>query len=155
MSTTVYLENPPGTVLPTRQFEPGQELRIGGHVTGAAGLGEPGQSVVLDITGNFSPITLQTNTNFWGDFWFDIVLPEVISQANIRIVVTFSFAGQDIVNIPIGIGVIPGPLPKPPPQGGEVVADILKWGAIAAGVVGVIYLASIAAPAVKKPWQQG
>lgn len=115
-STTVIFENPPDTVLNTRQFQPGQNLRIGGHVTGLLGLGEPFQQITLDIPE--LSISGQTNTDILGDYWFDITLPNVTKKATITITATFSVSGQDVVTVPISLGNLsPDPLPSPPDQG--------------------------------------
>ena len=141
MSIEVKFESPPDNILVTRNFQPGQSLRIGGHVTGAAGLGEPFTPVVLDITDGFYPITAQSSTNWLGDFWFDVALPNVTSQATVKLTATFSVMGQDVVTIPIGIGeVMPAPLPTPPKQVGETALEVIKWVAIGAAILGIVYL---------------
>mgnify|MGYP001559215048 CR=1 FL=1 len=105
MSLEVKFETPPGNVLSGRNFSPGQSLRIGGHVTGALGLGEPFTHIRLEITdGSFLPILLETQTNLLGDFWFDIFLPNANSKANVKLTATFTVTGQDVVIIPIAIG---------------------------------------------------
>ncbi len=138
MSTSVIFESPPGNVLSTRRFARGQELRIGGKVTGTLGLGEPFQAVQLYLEGDFDPIYQSSWTDLLGDYWFDIRLPDIDSQAVVTVVATFSLAGQDTVQVPIGIGdVRPPPPDRPGDQGGSLtdVLTLLPWLALGFGVL--------------------
>ena len=149
MGTTIQFENPPGTVLTTRQFAPGQDLRVGGHSTTDFGLPNVNGAVSLDITSAaFSPISVSSRVNWLGDFWFDITLPNVNAQAVVRVVVQYSMGSPEVVTVPIGIGTaVPGPLPKPPES---ELSKTIRYAAIGAGILGAIYVVSMIAPTFKR-----
>lgn len=129
MAITVKFENPPGNELPTRTFEPGQQLRIGGHVDATLLSGSSLRPVTMDLssdTDSFAPITISSSTNILGDFWFDIVLPDVVSQASLLIVVDFLIGDDEQKIVSIGIGTNPKPEPKP-----------VNWLVIGLGVAAV------------------
>ena len=120
MSIAVKFESPPGNYLSTRTFEPETLLRIGGHVTGGLGLWASFMAVRLSITDGFIPIYEYTNTNFQGDFWFDVILPNITGRAKIVLVAELPL-GDEVVEIPISIGPegeAPMPDPLPDPQEG-------------------------------------
>ncbi len=149
MGTTIQFENPPGTVLATRQFTPGQALRVGGHSTTDFGLPNANGAVSLDITSPaFSPITVQSRVDWLGDFWFDITLPNVNAQAKVEVVVQYSLGSPEVVTVPIGIGsAVPAPLPEP--EESEL-SKTIRYAAIGAGILGALYVVSMVAPAFKR-----
>lgn len=114
MPITVAFEKPPGTVTYTRQFQPGDQIRVSGKVTGLVGLGEPLLRVRLEITDRFSPMFGESRTNLLGNYWFDVTLPQVVSQAKV-VVTAWFYTGAEQVSVPIGIGTEPEPIPAPTP----------------------------------------
>ena len=149
MTIAVKIESPVGTTLQTRNFQPGQRVRVGGHVTGALSIGEPFTHVRMELTGDgFYPLFEETRTNFLGDFWFDIIMPWTSGKANLQFIATFSLLGQDVVDVPIAIGnVYPDPTPLPPPQGTlpslpDLGIDI-DWNLI--GIAGLVILGIVLA----------
>ena len=135
MAITVDFESPIGTPTSTRQFQPGAELRIGGHVTGILGLGEPFLPITIDIepeNEEFSPLFDQVYTNLIGYYHSDLILPNVTARANLIVTAQFPIeTGPEQVTIPISIGdIAPNPLPK------STLKTILIWAGIAA-VVGI------------------
>lgn len=116
MSTSVVFESPPGNILNTRQFSPGQAIRISGKCVGPLGLGEPGTYVTLDIHDSFPSVYSSTYTNLLGDYHFDIVLPNVSTQATVHVCAQYTLGGIEDVTVPIGIGESAPPLPSPPPS---------------------------------------
>jgi len=108
----VKFENPPGTVLTTRQFDPGQPITVGAYITGALSLPEPFMPVDFELYGvdnNFTPYFTSTRTTIQGNAWVDWNLPNVITKATVRITAHF-FSGDEYIEIPIGIGVAPPPI---------------------------------------------
>ncbi len=142
MPTTVKLEYPPGNLISTRQFNPGDPLHIAVNCRGTViGLPTPNVKVTLSISDtNFAPIYAEGLTNLAGNVDFDVVLPVVVAQATIQIIAIYPiqiFIGPEIVSIPIGIGTIPEPLPGPPTNTWDQVFKVLPWILV---VFGVIYL---------------
>lgn len=131
---TVNFQKPPGNVVSTRRFEPGDQVRVGGRSTGDFGLPNSFMPVTLDMHDGFNPIYLQSRTNHWGSFWFDVTLPNVKSEATVLVSVNYIVGGWERMEIPIGIGVTPPDMPSPPP--GPM--DWVKWVAIALIAYGVI-----------------
>lgn len=117
MPITIEFQKPIGVVLPVREFDPGEEIRIAGKVTGLAGLGEPLLLVILDITDGFAAMHIESRTNLIGNYWFDIALPDAVSEATVTISAQF-WTGWEQRFIPIGIGttapVVPPVLPPAP-----------------------------------------
>lgn len=114
MSVEIRFEHPVGTVIQTRQFQSGQELRVTGKVRGWSGLGEIFTPVTLDIQNGFSPIHIESSTNPVGNYWFDIKLPSTQSQAVVRVSANLAFSGWEYHEVSIGIGTLP-PHEEPPP----------------------------------------
>lgn len=144
MAIVVKFENPPGNVLQTRQFTPGQELRIGGHVTDITGLSIPLLGITLDIlSSGFSPISMNTTTTILGDFWFDIILPSVESTAVVKIYAEPTLlTGGQTAEIPIAIGNILPP-PIEPPGTDTPWTVFLKYAPWIAAALGALYLYSV------------
>lgn len=112
MAITVNFESPPGVLALSREFSPGDRIRVSGKVTGFLGLPSAWLKVRLDITDNFSPLYVENYTNLMGNYWFDVTLPEVEGLA--KVIIT---TPSETVSVPIGIGVTPPPPPPPPPSG--------------------------------------
>ena len=138
MITTIVFKDSKGNVLTQRQFQPGQQIQVTGHVTGLLGLGEPGQSVTLDISNhNFSPVYASDTTSILGNFVIPVTLPTVSSKANVTINI-HSIGGVSQQVIPISIGsVIPDTLPDEPSSG----SSYIVWGVI--GVVAILAMTLI------------
>ena len=102
----------------------------------------PGLRVDLTVSDGFAPETGTTETGFFGKFYFDILLPNVVTMAQLR--VDAYFAGVvDTTIVTIGIGVTPPP-PPPPPKG--TLEQLMPW-LIGAGVVlGAMYAAPLLMP---------
>jgi len=102
---TVKFENPPGNILSTRVFTPGQGLRVGAYVTGPLGLGEPFIPVRFELYGDkFTDYYADTIATVQGNAWVDWILPNVITPAKVRITAFYPIGSDEIVEIPIGIG---------------------------------------------------
>ena len=155
--STVF-ENPPGNVLNTRTFNPGQNLRIGAHVITSQYLPNPFASITFEVLGISSPIYVETRTNWLGDAWVDIVLPYETTKAYVRITAYFIGGSPAIETIPIAIGNV-SPDPLPPTEEGDVFTpikpfgDTLKWVVIGAGVIALVYIFSKAAPSVSRGYR--
>lgn len=143
---TLRFESPIGVVV-GREFERGQAVRVTGTVVGGWGIPEPATPVKLDIwpisptPGAFPPYTEDTNTNLVGNYWFDIVLPDVDAVANVRVTATM-WTAHTTVPIAIGEYTAPPP-PAPPPEYPPWLVqlrDVLIWGSVGAVVVGGVYL---------------
>lgn len=143
MTGTIYFEPyGGGNQLTTRQFSPGQGVRVVYHNEGGPLAAFINVSFDIEATNPnnaFSPIYAATVTNIWGDAWEDITLPNVNAQA--LVTVTGYAAATDTVTVPIGIGTPPTPLPSPTPTFFDEISKYIKYGAIAAIVIGVIYVA--------------
>jgi hypothetical protein len=150
ITVKVYFQLPDGTDLATRQFDPGQALRILVQVRGVLGLPEPWLKITLDIhatSGTFAPIYDEGSTSILGNYAFYISLPNTTAQADC-IVTVYPVVGSGLqVITPIGIGEGPPPLPKPP---ATTLETVLKWVAIGGGVIAVAWMASKAAPSIKR-----
>ena len=144
MSAQIEFEAPPGVPHPSLRFEPRESIRVLGDVGGLSLI--PGLRVDLTLTDGFAPQTWTTETGFWGKFYFDITLPNVITIAQLR--VDAYFAGTvDTTVVTIGIGMTP-PRPPGPPKG---ILDQLKPWLIGAGVVLVaMYAAPVLVPLGKE-----
>ncbi len=129
----VYFENPPGTRLTTREFDPGQPLHIAVKVRGVLGAPEPFLAVTLDIHDRFPAIYMQNSTNITGDCDFDIVLPNVVTTADV-VVTVYPIGGETpIVTIPIGIGMAAPPMPQPVSLNTMLMWTAIGFGALALG----------------------
>ena len=141
MSVEIRFEQPIGVEHPSLRFNPGEAVRITGTVRD---FGMPGSFLIVDLAllDSFAPMVWQTRTNFNGNYWFDITLPNVVTLATVR--VTADFIGPDeTVQVVIGIGTMP---PSPPPPPGGFLDKLLPW-LIGAGVVlGAAYLAPVLVP---------
>ena len=102
----VKFENPPGNEIHTRQFEPGQALRIGVHITGdiIPGLPIPWELVRFELY-NGTDFFEENYTDLWGNAWVDWVLPNEVTTGIVKITAfTFGTASVETKEIPIGIG---------------------------------------------------
>lgn len=142
----VRFENPPGEELATRQFEPGQDLRIVVKPMGFLGIPEPFIECRIELFNSFAPYYWDVRSNLFGTAYVDLVLPDMITQATVKVTI-FWIGSVEIVTIPIAIGTTPAPIPEPP---GGIIESTLKWVAIGAGMIALVYLASKAYPSVKR-----
>ena len=107
----VKFENPPGNVLSTRQFEPGQALRIGVHVTHWSS-----PVIYLPVRFEFyngASYFEDRSTDIWANAWVDWIMPNVVTKATVKIT-AYHILGPETMEIPIGIG------REPPPVGGAI-----------------------------------
>ncbi len=113
MGLNVRFESPAGTPHPALRFDTGEEIRVTGGVWNVFGLPSPNMRVDLTLYDQFfAPMTWQTGSNIWGNYWFDITLPNVATNAFVRVDAYFVGSIETAV-VEIGIGVQP-PVPKPP-----------------------------------------
>ena len=113
MPITIEFQKPAGIIHPTREFEPGDEIRIIGKISSSIGLWQPFIPVQLEIVDDFSPIFLDTRTGPTGNYWFDIQLPYVVTVARV-IITTWFLNAVEQKEVKIGIGEIPPDMPTPP-----------------------------------------
>ena len=105
MPITVNFESPPGNRVQTRQFNPGDTIRVTGKVTGLLNLGEPFQPVRVEIVDDFPSAFAESRTNILGNYSFDVRLPrDVVTQADVAVTAFYSIGSPERVVIPIGIG---------------------------------------------------
>ena len=142
---TVKLENPPGTPIPSNELIPGETLHV--SCQGDAPF------VTFDLT--LEPInpanafpTIQTGgmSNLNGNWATDIIVPNVIATAHLRVTVSPS-VGTDEVNMYLGIGELPPPIPKPISW-----QTVLLWTGVIVGV-GLVGYAGYQLFRKKKPQQ--
>lgn len=151
---SIYWENPAGTRLTSTQFDPGQPMHLSIQVRGVLGLPESGLRVQVDIhrtSGEiFSPILLTGQTNAAGNKEWDFTIPNVIATADAVFTVYPVIGSVQETTIKIGIG----ESPEEQEHGTEdTLLTILKWTAIGAAAIGLIWLASKAAPTVVKNYK--
>lgn len=126
MPISVSFERPPGTDWPSTQFNPGDQVRVSGKVTGSLGLPAPGQVARIEVYDSlFAPIVLEGRTNLLGDYSFDLTLPNVITLATLAVTSWFPVGGAERAEVPIGIGTAPPPPPKPAPGALDAVTSLL------------------------------
>ncbi len=132
----VRFESPIGVAHPSLLFVPGQTVRVTGEIrTDLGGWPFPNQGIDLLISDGFTPLLWQSNVNVVGNYWFDIILPNVVTLAEVR--VTTYWPGQtEEESVMIGLGMEP---PPPPPKG-STWDKILKALVIGAVAIGGIYL---------------
>ncbi|GEM_PF-3212874 len=143
MGIKMTLESPPGHPVQIRRFEPGQEIRVAGKSTGSLGLPVSGSDIQIDISGpEFESLYGEDRTNWLGNFGVEFRLPNVYSEATIR-VVEKAMLGQEIEIIPIGIGESAAPLPLPPDPLRDLGKGLEKWAMwvlLAAVALGALYV---------------
>lgn len=140
MAITVNFRTSKGNVT-SRQFQRNEGVSVYGKLTGMAGVGEPGTHIRMEIVDSRSNAIYfkETNANLWGDydFWFRTGFKD--ERLTIVLTATYSIAGQDRVEIPIGVGnVNASPAPRPQTEG-----DWLSWIPLLIIGGGVIYLIKI------------
>ena len=137
MSFTVLFENPPGTVLTTRRFTPGQPLRIGAKLASVLGGPAPFFPCTFEVFGgDFTSIYVETQSDMWSNAWADVILPNVVTRATVRVVNKGSL--EDTVEIPIGIGMEPSPITDPD----DPLNQIWKYLPLMALALGAVYIAT-------------
>jgi len=142
---TVKFENPIGYELQTRQFAPGQFLRIGVNCRNnfSLGIGEPWIVVRFEMFDGFASLYGEAQTDLFGNAWVDWTLPNTISQATVRIT-AFELNGlawsrtDETVSIPIGIGEEAPPI---------IIPLNINWVMVG----GVALIAVLAITAYKRP----
>ena len=145
MSISVTFQKPIGNILASRDFQPGDQIRIAGQVAGWLGGPDILTPISLDITGYFSSIHVDSKTNLVGNYWFDVILPNVVSGANVTISANRPFPdSRETVIVPIGIGTKAEDVPIPEPEPGflDQLGTVVKWVVIASGVIAVLYVLS-------------
>ena len=144
MSVQVKFFDDAGQQLTTRRFKPGQWIAISGFVTGAAGIGEPFTHSRIEIPE--IDFLWEGQTNIWGVFSLQLQLPYEPIKLTVKVTVTFTVSGQDVVLIPIAVGNVElEPLPEPPSQG--TLSDDLKTALIlGVVVVAAVFMSIVAVP---------
>ena len=147
MSISVNFENPIGSIVGTRQFSPGDRIRVSGNVSGFIPMGAPGVLVSVDVVVDGSSVVYgQDKTSLLGNYGVDITLPDYDTRADV--IVIGSYGGgtfYERVVVPIGIGILPEPIPELPESQWE---KYLKYAAIGALVLVAVYGIAKVTPAV-------
>jgi hypothetical protein len=104
------------SVVTSRNFPVGGVgVSVYGKATGAAGLGEPFTNMRIEITGDSIYLTQDGRANLFGDYAFFFRTPPSDGNASVKLVATYTVAGQEIVVVPISFGQsVPDTLPEPP-----------------------------------------
>ena len=140
MAITVNFRTSKGNVT-TRQFLKNEGVSIYGKLTGVAGVGEPGTHIRMEIidSRNKSIYFNEDTANMWGDYNFYFRTGFKDERLTIKLTATYSIAGQDKVNIPIGVGMVnASPAPSPQTEG-----DWLSYIPLFVIGVGTIYLIKV------------
>ena len=131
MPITVNFENPPGNRVQTRQFSPGDTIRVTGKVTGLLNLGEPFQPVRVEVMDGFPSAFAESRTNILGNYSFAVKLPsDVVTQANVAVTAFYAIGSPERVVIPIGIGTNAAEIKLPVSQLDTVIKVVLIGGGI-------------------------
>jgi len=129
MPISIQIESPRGTVVGSLRLEPGQEICVAGRVTTAMNFPNSFEEVSVDIFDGFATMHWDTGTDWNGWYWIDnIVLPDIVSKATVRVGAHFAISGWEYSELNIGIGTNPAP----PPGSG---LDFTKLALIGSGVV--------------------
>jgi hypothetical protein len=140
-----------GETLPSTQLQPGEVLGVK-----FSGLNDPFDTVVMEITfddTSLSPIHMTAAIYNWfsGDAqgWFTVPMPTIICKGTIKLYVQGPTGTTGPTQINIGIGEVAEP-PVPPKDDNLLteLETILKWTAIGAGVIAIVWVASKAAPGI-------
>jgi len=142
MGVSIRIESPRGTIVPS-QLLPGQTICIAGRATTAIGAPNSFQDITVDLFDGFAPIHWDTGTDWNGWYWIDnIVLPNVTTQAIVRVGANYLISGWEYAELPIGLGVKP-----PPPSTGGF--NWLPYLFLAGGVIVVLVLVTRVTKAIK------
>lgn len=135
MGLTVRFESPPGTVLPTPRFSPGQQVRVTGKAIGAASIPDVGVDIHLQVSGSwFSPIEMSGQANILGNYWFDLTMPNQTGKAVVKVYRPGAwFSPVDSRVIPIGIGVDPDVATFPGEGGPNLLLPLVLVGVTGVG----------------------
>jgi len=130
-------------------------ISVFGKITGASGIGAILTSVRLTIpeTGFFQ----DTQTNAFGDYAFYFLTPSFARRLTLRIVATFTLAGQETQVVPVIVGdLIGNPSDPSDPESTDLLGGIgetaktvlmvLAWGVV---IVGLVYLLPYLLPKIK------
>ena len=157
---SIRLEHPVGTEIPARELTPGQEVRVTGTVYGALGLPEPLMPITMDIYNSFGALHYSSSTNPVGNYWFDIALPNVVTQATVRVCASGWLGTGECSELPIGIGTEPEEVP--PPESGTnwldtimLMAMMLVMGVMMSGLGGLFGDEGKTTVVIQQPPQKG
>ncbi len=157
---SIRLEHPVGTEIPSRELTPGQEVRVTGTVYGMFGIPEPLLPVTMDIYDGFSAIHYSSTTNPVGNYWFDITVPDVVTEATIRVCAQGWFGTGECAELDIGIGTL-APTP-PPPDGGTswieaivMLAVVMGMGMMMSGLSGLFGDEDKTTVVIQQPHEKG
>lgn len=114
MSLTVNLKTQRGIIY-NRQFLPGEGISIYGKASTLLVPYNPGTLITIDVTTKTGTSIYSNNktTDYLGDYDFWFRTPLDVGKLNIKLVASYPVSGQDVVNVPIGIGTQPDQLPTP------------------------------------------
>lgn len=125
-----------------------------------SGLNDPLDTVLLTITFDdptISPITYVSGIDEFNFFrnpqgWMLIPLPNKVTKGEVKLWVQTPFGNEGPYIYNIGIGTPPDVSPGPPEDKNLLndIKTVVKYVAIGAGVIAIIYLASAVAPSVSK-----
>ena len=144
MAISIWFEKPIGTRHPYLMFEPGESIRVTGDVGGTSIIILPGTPIHLTLYDGFAPMQWSSQSYFFGHFWFDITLPNVVTLATVRISVETIPAESKEVQI--GIGIIPQ-TPEPP---GNWWDKYVPYVLVAGGTLLLLYSWPVIGPGVKR-----
>ena len=107
-----------GNLLNTRQFDPGQEIKLIAHVTSDFGLPGAGLTFRFElICPSEADYYYDTHTTLWGNADVVWTLPNYATKAVVRVTAFWSIAigttEEEIYDIPIGVGMEPDPVVNP------------------------------------------
>jgi alanine dehydrogenase len=145
----VYLEYPVGSRTDNTQFDPGSTIKVqvlNGNANVACRMAITWSNPAV------SPYFDEGTLTFMGNGWFITNLPSVVTKGTISIQQGGWF-GTNPVLINIGVGTI-ADVTKPPTNTLNQLATMLKYTAIAAGVIAVIWVASKAAPGIVEGYKR-
>jgi hypothetical protein len=137
MPISIQIESPRGTVV-SAELSPGQKICIAGRVTTISNVPNSFEEVTVDVYDDFAPLRWATGGDWNGWYWIDnIVLPDVVTLATVRVGAHFALSGWEYAELPIGIGM----RPSPPPGPGPGIMDYVKYAAIGSVAILGIYVA--------------
>jgi hypothetical protein len=157
MALTVSIEAPPGTTVTDYEFQPGELISVKCTDHEVVDFADQEVDIIITFADGSQALNERGTLSIWsGNFSARFTLPETITQGTITVTLTTGGSQTNQV-LEIGVGTI-GTNPKPPKVAASWVTALessLKWVAIGAGVIAVIWIASKALPDVSKSLAKG
>ena len=141
-----------GAELPSTTLQPGEMLGVK-----FTGLDDPFDTVVMHITfdnNNVPNIDMSAGIYNWlsggAQGWFIVPMPSVVCKGQIKLYVQSPLGTTGPTTINIGIGAIASPPVTPTTNSNPLTTlqTTLKWVAIGAGIIAVVWIASKAVPSI-------